>query len=162
MNPLRVLVIDDEPAVRQIIAEHVKRAGYNVDQAGGAAEAASKLVRGDVDIALCDIQMPDGNGLDLVKSIRESGIDTTFIMVTAFATMETAIEALRAGATDFITKPLRTEELLHRLLQVASLRLLHGRFFAVPSGCLFLSLLLQPCISGWIFNFLLQFRLLFT
>ena len=118
MNPLRVLVIDDEPAVRQIIAAHVKQAGYNVDQAGGAAEAASKLVRGDVDIALCDIQMPDGNGLDLVKSIRESGIDTTFIMVTAFATMETAIEALRAGATDFITKPLRTEELLHRLSQV--------------------------------------------
>lgn len=125
MNPLRVLVIDDEPAVRQIIAEHVKRAGYNVDQAGGAAEAASKLVRGDVDIALCDIQMPDGNGLDLVKSIRESGIDTTFVMVTAFATMETAIEALRAGATDFITKPLRTEELLHRLSQVASLRSLY-------------------------------------
>lgn len=122
MNSLRVLVIDDEPAVRQIIAAHVKQAGYDVDQAGGAAEAAAKLVRGDVDIALCDIQMPDGNGLDLVKSIRESGIDTTFIMVTAFASMETAIDALRAGAADFITKPLRSEELLHRLAQVASLR----------------------------------------
>ena len=122
MNSLRVLVIDDEPAVRQIIAAHVKQAGYDVDQAGGAAEAAAKLVRGDVDIALCDIQMPDGNGLDLVKSIRESGIDTTFIMVTAFASMETAIDALRAGATDFITKPLRSEELLHRLSQVAALR----------------------------------------
>ena len=125
MNSLRVLVIDDEPAVRQIIATHVKQAGYNVDQAGGAAEAAAKLVRGDIDIALCDVQMPDGNGIDLVKSFRESGIDTNFIMVTAFASMETAIDALRAGAADFITKPLRTEELLHRLSQVASLRSLH-------------------------------------
>ena len=125
MNSLRVLVIDDEPAVRQIIATHVKQAGYNVDQAGGAAEATAKLVRGDIDIALCDVQMPDGNGIDLVKSFRDSGIDTNFIMVTAFASMETAIDALRAGAADFITKPLRTEELLHRLSQVASLRSLH-------------------------------------
>ncbi len=125
MNSLRVLVIDDEPAVRQIIATHVKQAGYSVDQAGGAAEAAAKLVRGDIDIALCDVQMPDGNGIDLVKSFRDSGIDTNFIMVTAFASMETAIDALRAGAADFITKPLRTEELLHRLSQVASLRSLH-------------------------------------
>jgi two-component system, NtrC family, response regulator AtoC len=122
MSVLRVLVIDDEPAVRQIIAAHVKQAGYVIDQAGSATEAASKLVRGDVDVALCDIQMPDGNGIDLVKNTRESGIDTTFIMITAFASMETAIDALRAGATDFITKPLRSEELLHRLAQVAALR----------------------------------------
>ncbi|MBL0122594.1 MAG: sigma-54-dependent Fis family transcriptional regulator [Betaproteobacteria bacterium] len=122
MNSLRVLVIDDEPAVRQIMASHVKQAGYNVDQAASAAEAAAKLVRGDVDVALCDIQLPDGNGIDLVKNTRASGIDTTFIMVTAFASTETAIEALRAGAADYITKPLRTEELLHRLSQIVSLR----------------------------------------
>lgn len=124
MSSLRVLVIDDEPAVRQIMAANIKQAGYDVDQAGSAAEAAAKLVRGDVDVALCDIQMPDGNGIDLVKTTRASGIDTTFIMVTAFASMETAIEALRAGAVDYITKPFRTEELLHRLSQIVALRAL--------------------------------------
>lgn len=125
MNSLRVLVIDDEPAVRQIMASHVRQAGYSVDEAGSAAEAAAKLVRGDVDVALCDIQMPDGNGIDLLKNSRAGGVDTTFIMVTAFASVETAIEALRAGAADFITKPLRSEELLHRLAQIVSLRSLH-------------------------------------
>ncbi len=122
MSALRILVIDDEPAVRQIIAAHVKQAGYSVDQVGTAKDAAARLVRGDVDVALCDIQLPDGNGLDLVKNTLAAGIDTTFIMVTAFASMETAIDALRAGATDFITKPLRSEELLHRLSQVVSLK----------------------------------------
>ena len=122
MNAMRVLVIDDEPAVRQIMAAHVKQAGYDVEQAASAAQAAARLVRGDVDIALCDIQMPDGNGIELVKNTLASGFDTTFIMVTAFASTETAIEALRAGAADYITKPLRTEELLHRLSQIAALR----------------------------------------
>jgi two-component system, NtrC family, response regulator AtoC len=123
---MRVLVIDDEPAVRQIMAAHVKQAGYEVEQAGSAVLAAARLARGDVDVALCDIQMPDGNGIDLVKNTRANGIDTTFIMVTAFASTETAIEALRVGAADYITKPLRSEELLHRLAQTVSLRSLRN------------------------------------
>jgi DNA-binding NtrC family response regulator len=131
MNSMRILVIDDEPAVRQIMAAHVKQAGYEVDQAATAAEASAKLLRGDVDVALCDIQMPDGNGIDLVKNARSSGIDTTFIMVTAFASTETAIEALRAGAADYITKPLRAEELLHRLAQIVSLRNLRNENLAL-------------------------------
>ena len=131
---MRVLIIDDEPAVRQIMAAHVKQAGYDVDQAGSAVDAAAKLVRGDVDVALCDIQLPDGNGIDLVKNTRASGIDTTFIMITAFASTETAIEALRAGAADYIMKPLRTEELLHRLAQIASLRHLRNENLALRTA----------------------------
>lgn len=119
---MHVLVIDDEAAVRQILAEAVAQAGYTVDQARGATEAASKLVRGDVDVALCDIKMPDGNGVDLMRSIKAGGIETTFVMVTAFASMETAIEALRAGAADYIIKPVNNEELMHRLGQIAALR----------------------------------------
>ena len=96
---MHVLIIDDEAAVRQILATTVGRAGHSVDTAAGVKEAAAKLVRGDVDVALCDIRMPDGNGIDLLRSCRGSGIDTQFIMVTAFASVETAVEALRAGAT---------------------------------------------------------------
>lgn len=118
---MHVLVIDDEPAVRMILSAAVKKAGYSVDVAQNVTEAAGRLVRGDVDLALCDIHMPDGNGLDLVKSIRESGVDTQFIMVTAFASVETAVQALKAGATDYIIKPVNHEELLHRLAQIASI-----------------------------------------
>jgi two-component system, NtrC family, response regulator AtoC len=119
---MHVLVIDDEPAVRMILSAAVKKAGYTVDVAQNVTEGAARLVRGDVDLALCDIHMPDGNGLDLVKSIRESGVDTQFIMVTAFASVETAVQALKAGATDYIIKPVNNEELTHRLAQIAAMR----------------------------------------
>lgn len=119
---MHVLIIDDEAAVRQILAATVSRAGHSVDTAEGVKEAAAKLVRGDVDVALCDIRMPDGNGVELVRSFRGSGIDTQFIMVTAFASVETAVEALRAGATDYMVKPIRNEELVHRLAQAEAVR----------------------------------------
>ena len=122
MADLHVLVIDDETALRQILFAAVKKAGYSVDQAGSAREASSKLVRGDVDIALCDIMLPDGNGIDLLRDVKAAGIDTTFVMVTAFGSMETAVEALRAGAFDYVVKPVSSEELLHRLSQIAALR----------------------------------------
>lgn len=119
---MQVLVIDDEPAVRMILCAAVKKAGYQVDAVQNVTEAAARLVRGDVDVALCDIHMPDGNGLDLVKSIKASGVDTQFIMVTAFASVETAVQALQSGATDYIIKPVNNEELLHRLAQISAMR----------------------------------------
>ena len=122
MSSLHVLVVDDEPALRQILAAAVSKAGYSVDQASGVVEAAAKLARGDVDVSLCDIKMPDGNGIDLVRNTRAAGIETTFIMVTGFASVETAVEALRAGASDYITKPVRYEEVVHRLSQIDALR----------------------------------------
>ncbi|MDD5335116.1 MAG: sigma-54 dependent transcriptional regulator [Rhodoferax sp.] len=122
MSSLHVLVVDDEPALRQILAAAVSKAGYSVDQASGVVEATAKLARGDVDVSLCDIKMPDGNGIDLVRSCRAAGIETTFIMVTGFASLETAVEALRAGASDYITKPVRYEEVVHRLSQIDALR----------------------------------------
>ena len=119
---MHVLVIDDEPAVRQILAAAVRKAGYTVDTAATATEAASKLVRGDADVALCDIHLPDGNGLELVRSMKESGSDTQFMMVTAFASVETAVEALKAGAADYIIKPANIEELLHKLASLEAVR----------------------------------------
>lgn len=119
---MHVLIIDDEAAVRQILSSVVSRAGHSVDTAANVKEAASKLVRGDVDLALCDIRMPDGDGVELVRSMRSSGVDTQFIMVTAFASVETAVEALRAGASDYMVKPIRAEELTHRLAQAEAMR----------------------------------------
>jgi len=122
MSSMHVLVLDDELALREILGSVVAKAGYSVALAGSAREAADKLSRGDVDVALCDIKLPDGNGIDLVREAIATGIDTAFIMVTAFGSMETAVEALRAGASDYIVKPVRKEELLHRLARIAAVR----------------------------------------
>lgn len=118
---MHVLVIDDEPALRQVLVDVVSSGGYSVDQAAGVLEANQKLARGDVDVALCDIKMPDGDGIDLLRTSKASGIETSFVMVTAFASVETAVEALRAGAFDYIIKPVRKEEVLNRLLQIEAL-----------------------------------------
>lgn len=118
---MHVLIIDDELALRQIISATVRRAGYSVDTAGGVKEAAAKLVRGDFDVAICDIRMQDGDGVELVRSMRSSGVSTLFIMVTAFASVQTAVEALRAGAMDYMVKPVESEELLYRLRQAQTL-----------------------------------------
>lgn len=122
MPSAHVLVIDDEPALRQVLAAVLTKAGYFVDLAEGVAEATTKLARGDVDVALCDIKMPDGNGIDLLRQTKEAGIDTVFVMVTAMASMGSAVEALRAGAFDYLVKPVRNEELLHRVAQIEAMR----------------------------------------
>ena len=122
MSSMHVLVLDDELALREILGTIVTKAGYSVDLAASAKEAAGKLARGDVDVALCDVKLPDGNGIDLVRDSLASGIDTAFVMVTAYGSMETAVEALRAGASDYIVKPVRSEEVLHRLAQIAAMR----------------------------------------
>ena len=122
MSSLNVLVIDDEPAVRQVLAATVAKGGYCVSQAATAAEAAARLARGDVDVALCDISLPDGNGIDLMRNSHASGLDTAIVVVTALASFDTAVEALRAGAFDYMPKPVRNEEVLHRLSQIAAVR----------------------------------------
>ncbi len=121
---MHVLVVDDEAANRQILSTMIARAGYSVDVAAGVKDATDKLSKGDVDVALCDIRMPDGDGIELVQKFRTAGagIDTQFIMVTAFASMETAVEALRAGATDYIVKPVCEEDILHRLERIEVVR----------------------------------------
>jgi two-component system, NtrC family, response regulator AtoC len=122
MTSLQVLVIDDEPAIRQILAASLSRAGHAVDTAGSGFEAMKRLAKGDVDVALCDINMPDQSGIDVVRQARAAGIDATFIMMTAYSSLDTAIEAMKAGAFDYMIKPLRSEEVLQRLIQVADLR----------------------------------------
>ncbi len=122
MASLQVLVVDDEPAIRQLLSGLLSRNGYTVETAATAEEAAAKLAKGEFDAALCDIQLPGMSGIELLKRTRRAGTDTTFIMVTAFASMDTAIESLKAGAADYIIKPVRNEEILHRLSQIEAMR----------------------------------------
>jgi two-component system response regulator AtoC len=126
MKSLDVMVIDDEPAIRQVVSALLQRAGYNVLQAANGLDAFERLVKGDIDIAISDIKMPDINGIELVRRVRAAGVDTSFVMMTAFASVDTAIEALQAGAADYLIKPVRNEDLLHRLQKIEDLRRLHA------------------------------------
>ena len=122
MISLQLLVVDDEPAIRQVVTSYLNKAGYTVEQAGDGETAMERISRGDVDIVLCDIKLPGLSGIELLRQARAAGIDTAFIMMTAFASVDTAIEAIKAGAADYMIKPLNNEELLHRLTKIADLR----------------------------------------
>src|SRR5512144_3073998 len=122
MPTSQILVIDDEPALRQIFRSVLTKAGYLVDEASDVDEGRTRLARGDIDVALCDVNMPGGSGIDLLRETRATGIDTLFVMVTGSSSVATAVEALRAGAYDYRMKPVGKEELLHRLEQIEDMR----------------------------------------
>ena len=122
MKSLAVIVIDDEPAIRQILSAFLLKAGYSVFQASNGRDAFERLSQGDIDVAICDIKMPGISGIELVRQAGAAGIDTNFIMMTAFASVDTAIEAIQAGASDYMIKPVRNEEVLHRLVKIDDLR----------------------------------------
>ena len=119
MHSLQVLIIDDEPAIRQILSNAASKAGHSVIVAANGEEALERLGKGDIDVALCDIRMPDLTGIEVVEKARSQGIDTIFLLMTAFASVDTAIKAIRAGAYDYMLKPLRNEDFLNRLERLA-------------------------------------------
>jgi two-component system response regulator AtoC len=122
MPDLNVLVVDDEPAIRQVLSAAIGKAGYAVESAASAAEALAKLDKTPFDVVLSDVFMPITDGIELLKLARARGHQAVFIMVTAFASVDSAIDAIRAGAYDYITKPVRNEEIVHRLEQIDALR----------------------------------------
>jgi len=122
LKSLEVLVVDDEPAIRQILSAFLSKAGCSVSQAGSGGEAFERIAKGDIDVAISDIKMPDFTGIELLQRVRAAGFDTNFIMMTAYASVNTAIEAIKAGASDYMIKPVRNEEVWHRLTKVRDLR----------------------------------------
>lgn len=121
MRSLQLLIIDDEPAIRQILANTAKKAGHSVAVAANGDEALDRLAKGDIDVALCDIRMPGITGIEVVEKARQQGAETIFLMMTAYASVNTAIEAMRAGAYDYMLKPLRNEDVLNRLERLADI-----------------------------------------
>lgn len=118
---LNVLIVDDEPAIRQILAATLTKANFSVDTARDGGEALQRLEVGDIDVAICDIKMPGMDGIEVVRQAKAMKVETTFLMMTAYASVDTAVDAMRAGAYDYLTKPLRRESVLHRLEQISDL-----------------------------------------
>ena len=101
----RILVADDERSIRWVLRESLETAGHEVVEATNGAEALHLLREGRFDLAFLDIRMPEMTGLDVVKTAREENIGTTLVVMTAQTTMGNAIEAMKRGAYDYLTKP---------------------------------------------------------
>ena len=109
MSIQRVLVVDDDSLSREFLTEAVRSFGFTAESAGSGHEALERLRRGGVDLVLTDMRMPGMDGVELVGNVSRDHPDVPVVLVTAHGTVETAVEAMRLGAQDFIMKPCTPE-----------------------------------------------------
>jgi two-component system response regulator PilR (NtrC family) len=107
----RILVVDDERSMRELLAIVMRREGYDVLTAEDGKTAIATLEREPVDLLICDIKMPDMNGVEVLRAAKHIDQDMVAMMVTAFASTQTAVEAMRLGACDYLSKPFDVDEL---------------------------------------------------
>jgi DNA-binding NtrC family response regulator len=117
--PMKLLIVDDEPTVRETCAAVAAQAGMKVTAVGSAEQALEVLETSAVDIVLTDLKLKETNGLDLLKHIRDSNPGLPVIVLTQYGTIDSAVEATKLGAVDYVTKPFRIEELRSRLERAA-------------------------------------------
>ncbi len=108
-----ILVIDDEPGITGMLSIVFEKEGYAVRTAGTCADGLRLVETTAPDLVLTDLRMPDGTGFDILRKTRETSAETPVVMITAYTSTKTAIEALKAGAYDYISKPFDVEELKH-------------------------------------------------
>jgi two-component system, NtrC family, response regulator AtoC len=107
----KVVVVDDEKSICSLLVQYLAKKGYNAFQAFSAEEAISIIKEKGIDLVLTDIKMPGKSGVDLLKWVKEFNHFIPVIITTGFPTLDTAIEALKLGAFDYLTKPFHLEEI---------------------------------------------------
>lgn len=121
----RILVVDDDDTVRESLKDFLEFHDFAVTAVDGAAEALQIVSASDFDLVISDLVMPRMDGIALIKAIREAGKDVPLLVMTGFASIEYAVESMKAGATDFITKPLKFDHvmlIINRVLETSALR----------------------------------------
>ena len=108
---VRVLIVDDEINFSSVVSEELTNEGFYVEQASDGKDALKLLQQGEYDVVLLDINMPHLSGIDVLKKFQRDDLPPEFIMITGYASVQTAIEAMKLGAYDYITKPYRIEKL---------------------------------------------------
>jgi DNA-binding NtrC family response regulator len=138
MKAGRILVVDDEEATRLTLNEYFTGIGYDVVTASDGGEALTIFTPGEFDCIISDLLMPAIDGIELLKKIRLQDNDVFFLMITGYPKIDSAVEAMKEGAYDYITKPfhmddirLRVERALHVKKTEASLKKIKGLFLSM-------------------------------
>jgi putative nucleotidyltransferase with HDIG domain len=151
----RVLVVDDEKFIRDILADFLGMEGYSVRTAEDGITALRELQRTRYDLVISDLKMPNMGGLELLREVSRHSPDTLTVIMTGFGTVETAIDAMKRGAYDYILKPFKVEEIVHivqrglekRRLTAENLRLREALSLYKVSEAIAASLSLEEVIS---------------
>ncbi len=122
-----ILIVDDEKSMRDLLSIMLRKQGYTVLTAEGGEQAKRIVTEETVDLVISDIAMPDGDGIDLLRYVKQSSPSTAVIMITAYASPKTAVESLKLGAIDYITKPFDVEEIRLVVRQAFDRRKLIGK-----------------------------------
>jgi two-component system response regulator PilR (NtrC family) len=120
--PNKILVVDDEDIIRESLSYTLRGENYEVDEAANGKEAYVKLKESSYDLVITDIEMPEMKGTELLKEISAMNLQTSSIVITAYGSLETAISALRSGASDYILKPVEFDELLIKVKRLFEVR----------------------------------------
>ena len=124
----RILIVDDSPATLEMLERNLRSVGYEVLAAPGAGEAIKLLDDTPTDLVITDYKMPETSGMDLIRYVRENLKNTEVMMITGYATVEGAVDAVKAGAEEYLTKPFTDEELFSAVRRALDkLKLAHGR-----------------------------------
>jgi len=113
----KILLVDDEAGMREGCRRVLTPQGYNVDTAADVTSALELIRQADYDLVLVDVMMPDGNGIDLIQPIHDRDPDTICIVITGYATVEMAVQAVKQGAYDFLSKPFTSDQLIFAVNQ---------------------------------------------
>jgi len=111
----RILLVEDEPGLREVLTLALEGAGFYCEPASGIEEGRRALQEASFDGVLSDLKLKDGSGIELLTWMKEQGLETPVVIMTAYATTETTVQALNQGAVDFITKPFKHEDLIASL-----------------------------------------------
>jgi DNA-binding NtrC family response regulator len=118
----RILLVDDDPGVSEVLGILLEREGYAVETAATAKAALERLNTSHTDLVVTDLKLPDGTGLDVIAGVRARRPRLPIIMITSYSSMESAIEALRAGANDYVIKPFNNDDFLKAIARALNER----------------------------------------
>ena len=124
-NGERILVVDDSPPTVEVIVRNLMDSGYRVWSASNVTEAIRMLESAPIDLVITDMKMPRIGGLELVRHVRENFRDTQVVMITGYPSIDSAVEAVKSGADEYLAKPFTDEELLSAVEKVLATQRLH-------------------------------------
>ncbi len=124
-RPTNILVVDDEPLIRDTLAEYLTQEGFAVTVCGSAEEGLEESAEHRFDVALCDVQLPGMDGLALLERLQRISPETFVLLITAYATVENAVEAFQRGAHDYLMKPILLDEVLGKIRRMLAHRELY-------------------------------------